>query len=93
MYIEITFFAFGVSLTEKLNNIDGHGCLHDTTLNIHLLLMKCTWEFKFDMMMHHHFFKSLVYSMLPFLKSLVYSMLPSDLVIDMGYNAVSPELG
>ena len=52
-FIEITFFEVSWLKTEKLHNIDRHERRHYKNLNIHLLLMKCTGEFNFGIIIHH----------------------------------------
>ena len=65
-YRNFNFDILRVSLTEKMHNIDGNKCLYYTTLNIHIILMKCIREFKFGMMIHQYRFYSFVYSMTPY---------------------------
>ena len=60
MLSKILFLAFlGVRLMEHFHNIDEHERLHYTNLNIPILLMESTRDFKFRLMIHHNPFKRL----------------------------------
>ena len=53
-----TVGMFGVCLTEKIHNVDGHERWNYTTLNIHIFLKECIREFKLGMMTYYHLFNS-----------------------------------